>query len=130
MKLFLLAVVALCALAETEAKCATGFDGAPMTLCSSSPGWVKGGGGVIKGWEAIAATCVVTDVSNQECVKVPTAGGPFISGHSAAFYTCNVYARDDCRGKYVSVNKYGWFNFPRGEVKSFRCPCRRIPPGK
>jgi hypothetical protein len=128
MKLFLLAVVALCTFVESEAKCASNMIGGEVNFCSVAPGWVKGGGGVIKSWNAISASCTVGAVSFQECVKVPTAGGPFISGHSLGSYTCNVYARDDCRGKYVSVDKNGWFNFPRGEVKSFRCPCIPPPP--
>jgi hypothetical protein len=123
MKLFLLAVVALCAIVQTEAKCSGSFVGGSMQLCSVAPGWKKGGGGVIKDWTV--ATCVASGTSPQQCLQVP-AGGPFIAGRSDGAYTCNVYGTTNCRGKYVSVEVNGRFDFPGiTEAKSFRCPCRK-----
>jgi hypothetical protein len=94
-----------------------------LQLCKNRALWKKAGGGIIKDWSK--AMCVPSSVSEQECMKVPAAGGPFISGFSGGDYTCNVYARDDCRGAYTSVEMNGRFKFPGAAVKSFRCPCRK-----
>jgi hypothetical protein len=98
-----------------------------MILCINKPGWVKHGQGRYKDWNN--APCVQTDVSEQRCRKVPKPEigeiGPFISGYSFGSYTCSVYASENCKGPYVSVDKWGWFKFPRGAVKSFICPCRK-----
>jgi hypothetical protein len=122
MKLFLLAAVALCALVGSEAKCTGTFVGGSISTCEVSPKWVKAGGGKLKDWTS--SLCLTSDVSNQECVKLATTE-TWIAGRSMGPYTCNVYARDDCLGPYVSVDKDGWFEFPRGAVLSFRCPCRK-----
>jgi hypothetical protein len=120
MKVFLVCFVALSAIALSESSCPAGFEGSNMKLCAGRPKWVKAGGGKVKDWSAL--TCDITEISHQECI---TLSKSFDSGYSMDDRTCNVYVRDDCRGNSVSVDKWGWFKFPKGAIKSFRCPCRK-----
>lgn len=127
--LFIASVVALC-----HALCDEGYSGSAIGLCYGRPGWVKGGGGKVKDWDNGETLCISSAVSDQECMNImddPEIAeelGPADSGYSFDDRTCNVYTRPDCRGDYVSVNKWGWFQFPLGPIFSFRCPCRMGDP--
>lgn len=111
----------------TDAICPEGYEGGGMVLCEGEPKWVKAGGGKVKDWSW--AFCYPNFESNQECIDVSVEGEGWPSGYSIDDRTCNVYTRNDCRGPYVSVDKWGWFKFPRGDIMSFRCPCRPAAAG-
>ena len=121
MKFILLVAVALCAVVVSDAACGAGTMGSTLTVCLNKPGWVSGGGGVLKNFDD--AMCTKQVNSDNECVKL--SGGPWMSGHSNNISTCKVYYRDDCRGKFLDVNIDGRFKFYK-EVKSFRCNCHKV----
>ena len=121
MKFILLAAVALCAVVVSDSACPAGQEGSTLTVCSSKPKWVSGGGGVLKNFGA--AGCTEQVQSDNECIKL--SSGTWISGHSNSVSTCKVYYRDDCRGSFLDVTIDGRFKFYK-PILSFRCNCHTI----
>lgn len=122
LKFLILTATICCIVIETQGACEVGATGGNMTFCTGRPGFVSRYHGVKKFWPS--ANCMATPIlSNQECIVLPA--GNWMSGHAGGPYSCSVYKRTDCRGKFQSVDENGLFTFYE-PVVAFRCPCRVI----
>ena len=79
------------------------------------------GGGTINVCKKTGKTDCLGVGSTNTCINL--TGGPFLSGFTTeGHYLCTIYEGLACSGRFVSVDRNGYSNFPF-TPKSFRCPC-------